>query len=92
MGVVQKIYDSLKKDFPEIAESWLRSSGIQLDHYSRFNGNNARNLLKKVDVLKALDPGTYFVTKLYFIIVIWTLSPLLIFFRQQIHRGILCLQ
>lgn len=34
---------------------------INLDHYQKFNGNNARKLLKKVDVLQRLMPSNIFI-------------------------------
>ncbi|CAH0563173.1 unnamed protein product [Brassicogethes aeneus] len=58
LGIVQKLYDSLKYEFPEVASEWVRQASIDFDHFGKFNGNNSRNLLKKVDILEIVSPGT----------------------------------
>lgn len=57
LGVVQRIFDFLKRDVPEAADEWIKRAGVKLDHYQKFNGNNARKLLKKVDLLRTICPG-----------------------------------
>ncbi len=48
MGVVQHAFNALKKESEETADEWLKKSGVFLDHFQQFNGNNARKLLKSV--------------------------------------------
>lgn len=57
LGVVQLLFDSLKKDYPEVADTWLKESGVFLDFHNQFNGNNARKLLKSVVNLSSISPG-----------------------------------
>lgn len=51
MGIVNHILGYLKKDFPEVAEDWIKIAGIKLDFRQQLNGNNARKLLKKTSIL-----------------------------------------
>lgn len=64
LGIVQHLYNSLKKDNEEIAELWLKKAGVYLDYYQQFNGNNARKLLKSTDALISIDPGTFLFSNL----------------------------
>lgn len=62
MGTVQHLFDNLKREHTEIAEQWIKDAGVQVDHYQRFNGNNARKLLKKSYLLENLSPGNKFIS------------------------------
>lgn len=53
----QYMLEYLKPDSPEIAEQWIKNSSVLLDHYQRLNGNNARKLLNKVELLEHLSPS-----------------------------------
>lgn len=57
IGIVKHIFSYLEQADEEIAEKWLKGSGVQMDHLQQFNGSNANRLLKKIDVLERLSPG-----------------------------------
>ncbi|CAH0562926.1 unnamed protein product [Brassicogethes aeneus] len=59
LGITQRIFDDLKRNTPDIAEAWIRKSNLKLDHYQRFNGNNARRLLKTVEDLAKICPDEW---------------------------------
>lgn len=58
IGVVTHLYKLLEKELPEIAERWLNQCQVKMFHgSSQFNGNSARELLKKTHILDSLKPG-----------------------------------
>lgn len=57
IGIVKHLFGYLEKEEPETAEQWMKRAMVQMDHQQQFNGNNARRLLKKIDVLHDLSPG-----------------------------------
>lgn len=61
MGVVQHFYEYVKKENESVAEEWIIAASIQVDHFQRFNGNNARKLLKKVHVLEEIDDSNKYI-------------------------------
>lgn len=61
MGVVQKLYDQLEREFENVAQTWRKRASVNIDHFKRFNGNNARKLLKKVNVLEVIAPDNKYI-------------------------------
>lgn len=57
IGIVKHLFNCVEKVDPETAEKWLKGAMVQMDYQQQFNGNNARRLLKKIDVLERLSPG-----------------------------------
>ncbi|XP_030767757.1 uncharacterized protein LOC115891445 [Sitophilus oryzae] len=57
LGVVQKLFDCLELENTNVATEWIKKAGLKLDHYGKYNANNARQLLKKLDILKTISPG-----------------------------------
>lgn len=56
IGVVGHLYNALEKECPEVAVKWLKVCNIQFFHgLKQFNGNSARQLLKRHKDLKILD-------------------------------------
>jgi hypothetical protein len=61
MGVVQHLFSYLKRDDSNLAEEWRNRSSVSLDHYQRLNGNNARKLLKKTNILEEISPTNKYI-------------------------------
>lgn len=59
IGITTHIFKSFQNEFGQLAEDWLGKTSIQMSHRSQFNGNGARLLLKKIEVLKELDSGNF---------------------------------
>ncbi|CAH0551184.1 unnamed protein product [Brassicogethes aeneus] len=54
LGIVQKLFDTLKMEYPEVALEWVKRLFIGFYHYGKFNGNSARKILKNVAILETL--------------------------------------
>ena len=64
IGPVNTLYDGLEKVWPQ-SEEWLKICKVKKTDYHgwKFEGNQSRELLKKVDKLEGLCPTNINVTK-----------------------------
>lgn len=58
IGVVNKLFDEMTKEWPEGANRWVKECYVQKEAYhgATFNGNSARKLIKHTDMLESYNP------------------------------------
>lgn len=58
IGIVTHLFLQLQKEAPEVAENWINICKLKMFHgKTQFNGNTARELLSKANILAKLSPG-----------------------------------
>lgn len=56
LGVINGLFNNMAKEFESTALSWAKACNVERQVTFGFNGNNCKQLLKKLDVLSSICP------------------------------------
>lgn len=60
IGITTHLFKNLEREFGELADEWLNSLNLKMDHRGQFNGNTAKKLIQNANFLLKKDKGELF--------------------------------